>query len=80
MGETELRLRADELNRLAMACPKCQTEIVFLGVSEDDVKEIVCQNCFERIAGGRQLLSAYRTFFAEVQRAANTTFVVRMVE
>lgn len=78
MAETDWRLQAEDLNRLAIACPHCGTEQVFQAVSTEDlVKEIVCQNCEQPLKGVKALIVSYRAFFGEVQRASHAVFVVR---
>ena len=79
MGEQELRLKANELDRLSIRCPHCKTaELIFPANSLEEVREIVCQNCNALLNGAKHLVIGYRKFFEEVQRMENVEFLARV--
>lgn len=64
MGTVEWSLAADELTRLSVTCPTCDTVSTFDMTTDFAHTEIVCPRCVNRpLAGIKQLLAAYREFY-----------------
>ena len=75
MGEKDLRIRADELHRLGIACGVCKTEIVFEATAERGPGVVVCPSCSVTIPHATEIVMAYRDFFRQLSRASVTLLV-----
>lgn len=64
MSTVEWSLAAEELTRLSVVCPKCDTVSTFLMTNDFARTEVVCPRCGGLpLPGVKQLLAAYREFY-----------------
>lgn len=79
MGTVEWTLAADELTRLSVTCPKCETVSTFVMTKEFADTEVCCPRCGGNpMPGVRRLLVAFRDFYRLIPDHAPGTIRFRL--
>jgi hypothetical protein len=79
MGTVEWSLAADELTRLSVTCPKCDTVATYDMTTEFGATEICCGRCGGNpMPGVKRLLVAYREFYRLLTDHAEGTIRFRL--
>jgi len=77
MDDKTLRVKAEELYWLSLACTTCRSETAFDGrVERDPAELIICPNCGMPLVNANPVLASYGKYFAELQASGLPAYFV----